>query len=134
MDYLKLLKEHGLKVTPQRLSLLELIDNYGHIDIDTLFENIKVTFSTISLATLYKNVNSMIDKGLLSESKIIGMKTQYEIKKANHIHTICTSCNKIEDIFLNTNKIRNNLKLETNYSINQIDINFYGVCSECQKN
>lgn len=134
MDYMNLLKQHDLKVTPQRLSLFELIDNYGHIDIDTLFENIKVTFSTISLATLYKNVNSMIDKGLLSESKIIGMKTQYEIKKANHIHTICTSCNKIEDIFLNTNKIRNNLKLETNYSIDQIDINFYGVCSECQKN
>lgn len=132
MDFVSLLKQSDLKVTPQRLTLLEKIYGRGHIDIDTLFENIKVTFPTISLATLYKNINAMIEKGLLKEVKIVGMKNKYEITKKEHAHAICNSCGKVEDVFLDTENLKNNLETSTQYYISQSDMNFFGECPECK--
>lgn len=132
MDFLNLLKQSDLKVTPQRLTLLNQIYKYGHIDIDTLFENIKITFPTISLATLYKNINAMIEKDLLKEVKIVGMKNKYELTKKEHAHAICNNCGKVEDVFLDTKVLKDNLETTTQYYISQSDMNFFGECPKCK--
>ena len=85
MDYIKLLQANDLKVTPQRVLLLKTIDECGHIDIDSLFEFIKKTFLNISLATLYKNVNAMVEQDILREVKLNGFKTKFELLKENHL-------------------------------------------------
>ncbi|WP_417325677.1 Fur family transcriptional regulator [Halarcobacter sp.] len=133
MDYQDLLKQYKLRVTPQRLSLLELIEKYQHIDIDTLFENIKILFPTISLSTLYKNINAMVENGLLTELKITGMKSKFEITKANHFHAICKKCGKIEELSFDVANVKNNLEKRTNYHITHTTMNFLGICLECRE-
>eukprot|EP01155_Anaeramoeba_flamelloides_P032387 Anaeramoba_flamelloidesa92805_30.p1 GENE.a92805_30~~a92805_30.p1 ORF type:complete len:135 (-),score=0.48 a92805_30:41-445(-) len=132
MDFVSLLKHCDLKVTPQRLTLLEQIHSHGHVDIDTLFENIKKSFPTISLATLYKNINAMVEKDLLKEVKIVGMKNKYELTKKEHAHAICNSCGKVEDVYLDTDSLKDNLETSTQYYISQTDMNFFGVCPKCK--
>lgn len=132
MDFVNLLKSCDLKVTPQRLTLLEEIYKYGHIDIDRLFENIKKSFPTISLATLYKNINAMVEKGLLKEVKIVGMKNKYEITKKEHAHAICSECGKVEDVYVDADTMKSNLETETQYYISKTDMNFFGVCPDCK--
>ncbi len=132
INYLELLKNNQLKVTPQRSVILEQINSFGHIDIDTLYTYVKKQFPNISLATLYKNINAMLEKTILKEVKITGIKTKYELSKAQHVHTICNNCGKVEDIFLDTHIISNKIENKTNFQVSNYDMNFFGLCKMCQ--
>src|SRR3989339_1316510 len=98
MKHEHLLKSHQLKATPQRLAIIQLMHQAGHISIDELYQKIREKFSSISLATLYKNVNTMLDVTLIREIKIAGQKTKYEIEKEAHAHIMCKSCGELKDI------------------------------------
>lgn len=132
MDYQDLLKQHKLKVTVQRVSLLKLVDQYEHIDIDTLFENMKKIFPSISLSTLYKNINAMLENNLLSELKITAMKSKFEITKKPHYHAICRKCGKIEEFYFDIDTIRDNLQKDSNYHITNTCVIFLGLCQHCK--
>ena len=69
MQYVSLLKQSGLKVTPQRLSVLRILDRHTHPTIDELYDEILKENPSVSLATVYKNLNTLKDEGLVVESK-----------------------------------------------------------------
>ena len=81
MNYIERLRENTLKVTPQRIAILEEIEAAGHIDIDALYEILRISFPNISLATVYKNVNQMYELSILEVIKVPNHKQQYQISK-----------------------------------------------------
>ncbi len=131
MKHTHLLKSHHLKATPQRIAIIELIHDAGHISIDDLYQSVRQNFSTISLATLYKNIHTMMGVSLLREVKIPGQKTKYEIEKESHVHAICKSCGRIKDIALNPLSLLENAVLDHN--VEEVSIVISGICPECQK-
>ena len=98
MQYSTLLRENNLKVTPQRMAILDVIEKAGHIDIDRLYDVIHAVYANISLATVYKNVNQMYEKGILEVIKVPKQKLCYEIAKAPHVHLACDICGSIIDM------------------------------------
>ena len=132
MNFEYLIKEHNLKVTPQRIAILTNMFEYGHIDIDNLYTQVKKQFNTISLATLYKNINIMIKNSLIKEVKIPLLKSRYEIKKATHAHLLCTKCNKFEDIPFSYKSLVRDIEKDTSYKIINSDFIFSGLCQKCQ--
>jgi len=125
-----ILVKKNLKVTPQRLLILSLIRQYGHLDIDELYTKITIDYPFISLATIYKNISTMVENGILNEIKISGAKTKYELSTNSHAHFICTECKKIEDLDINVNCLLDNFGKGSATSVNVI---IYGICSTCQK-
>ena len=132
MNHETLLREHSLKVTPQRLSILSIMQTYGHINIEDLFSHVKQHFSSISLATLYKNINAMLDNKLISEVKIPNMKTKYEISKNPHAHMLCTGCNEFFDIELDLGSLITTASDKSHYKVEGINIILSGLCEHCQ--
>jgi len=132
-NYRERLKEYHLKATPQRIYMIEEIEKRGHIDIDDLYESLKNIFPYISLATVYKNINSMTEKGFLTEVKIPKLKTRYELSKDEHAHLLCSVCNELIDIDINKDWIKNNAEKLSGYKIDKTLITFEGVCPKCQK-
>jgi len=130
-NYTTLLREYNLKATPQRLVIIESIDHYGHINIDKLYEEVKSKFSSISLATIYKNINSMISNFLLLEVKIPNQKSVYEIVKEQHSHLVCNNCGKVVDIKIDTTRIVQSISQDYNFTIDKSDVVFSGCCEEC---
>lgn len=129
-NYIDLLKNYDLTVTPQRLSLVEIIYKHGHIDIDNLYKLIIKKFPNLSLATIYKNLNKMIEVGFLEEVKIDNRKSVFEIKKDSHSHLVCSSCGSVTDIDtpkLDTKK----LLLNSNFKVEDLNLTFYGNCEKC---
>jgi Fe2+ or Zn2+ uptake regulation protein len=131
-NYVDILKSSGLKATLQRLSILEIIDVQGHIKIDELYQQMHKTHPTLSLATVYKNILTMVEKNVLLEVPIIGNKSYYELKKLDHIHLICNSCNSINDVDIDSSKI-NFLNSSNNFILSHSQVNLYGTCIECQE-
>jgi len=130
-DYTEILRSYNLKATPQRLVIIESIDHYGHINIDKLYEEVKNKFSSISLATIYKNINSMISNTLLLEVKIPNEKSVYEIVKEQHSHLVCKNCGEVIDIKIDTTRIVDSISQDYKFSIEKSDLVFSGSCESC---
>jgi Fur family peroxide stress response transcriptional regulator len=131
-NYTTILRQYNLKATPQRLAIIKSINDFGHINIDKLYEEVKQRFSSISLATIYKNINAMIQNMLLVEVKIPNKKSVYEIVKQEHSHLVCQKCSKVLDIEIDTNTIVNLISKEYDFSINQSNLVLSGICKDCK--
>jgi len=133
MDRFKdVLKASNLKSTHQRLAILDCIDMFGHVDIDTLFEAIVRKYPTMSKATLYRNINDLISFHILEEVKLPNQKQQYEIKKVPHIHLLCTHCACVEDVFVETKTLLEAVKDKSGFTISNSFIVMNGTCKLCQ--
>ena len=130
-NYTNVLREHNLKATPQRLAILEIIFLNGHINIDKLYEDVKVKFESISLATIYKNITAMTKSMLLFEVKLPNEKSVYEIVKDNHSHLLCNKCGKVQDIDIDTKRMIEDISSKHTFTINQSDLVLSGSCEAC---
>ncbi len=133
-NYAQLLKEHELKATFQRTQILEVIEKYGHIAIEKIYEEVSKIHASLSLATIYKNIVLMVEKGVLTEVPIIGSKSKYEIAKEEHIHLICTSCGTVMDKMLDEDTAHDTEKVaETSgFTLDHRQLNLYGLCEACR--
>jgi Fur family peroxide stress response transcriptional regulator len=132
MQYLiNRLKEKGLKVTPQRIAIAQTIQKEGHIDIEELYSIMSKAFPTISLATLYKNINSFLEKSFIVEVHIPNHKTKYELVNENHAHFICTRCGKIRDLQVDEKLIYTAIEKSEDINIEKLErfsCSVYGNC------
>jgi Fur family peroxide stress response transcriptional regulator len=131
-SYESLLREHGIKVTPQRMGIVEELMGEIHLSVDELYERIKKRFPSISLATVYKNLNTMVESGFLSEVKIPHQKSKYELTKKPHSHLLCESCGKVEDIELDLDKVIEESIKRSGYVVHQNSLVLSGVCPSCR--
>lgn len=127
----QLLRQYNLKATPQRLAIIEVVTKNGHINIDSLYEEIKKRFNSISLATIYKNINSMTENGLLLEVKLPNAKSVYEMIKSEHAHLKCDSCGNVKDIQIDTLTKFEEVSKEHNFQLKTADVILTGLCDKC---
>ena len=127
-----LLRDNSIKVTPQRLSIVEELSGRVHMSVDELYEAIKMKFPSISLATVYKNINAMLEKDFILEVKIPNQKSKYELAKESHSHVMCEECGKVEDIILDLEGIAEKAANLTEYKINDDALILSGICPMCK--
>ena len=92
-----LLKMKELKATPQRISVLKELDKKTHPTIDDLYESLRKENPSMSLATVYKNLSTLKEKGIVIEINVTDGKMRYDIYSKPHIHLVCQQCSNIED-------------------------------------
>ena len=131
MSHVDILKLHSLKATPQRLCVLGVLEKHGHVTLEGIEQLTKLKFPTLSLSTIYRNINEMVKKEILSEVKIANKKEYYEITKENHAHLICSKCGKIEDFIINTDDFIKKAQSSTCNKISSATISFDTICKEC---
>jgi len=131
-EFTNILREHHLKATPQRLAILESICIHRHINIDKLYDEVKQKFNSVSLATIYKNINAMTKNLLLQEIKIANKKSVYEMIKEEHSHFVCNSCGDVIDIQVETKNITKDMEEKYDFTISQSDVVLSGTCKNCQ--
>lgn len=131
-NYITMLREHNLKATPQRLEIASLLERYGHITIDTLYTQMLHKFNSISLATIYKNINLMLENSFIQEVKIPNEKSYYELSKEEHSHLVCRECGNVEDISLDLSVITETLSRESSFKVEKADLVISGICHNCR--
>ena len=134
-DYVTLLKENDLKATFQRMNILDVIDKHGHMSVENIYEEVSKVYSSISLATIYKNIILMVEKAVLVEVPIAGKKPKYELSKLDHIHLVCTVCGDVEDkpCIEETDKVFHALTDSEGFVLKKRQVNLYGVCASCRE-
>ena len=133
-NHVEMLKKNDLKATFQRMSILKEIENFGHATIDDIYEKVSQIHASLSLATIYKNIIIMVEKGVLVEVPIVGRKSKYELLKDDHIHLVCTECGKVEDkpCVDAADEALHKLIDTEHFSLEKQQINLYGICGDCK--
>lgn len=125
-------RELGLKLTPQRLAILEYLDgNTDHPSADSIFQEVKKKYPMMSFATVYNTIEALKKKGDLLELTIDPERRRYDPQTKPHHHLICVECKKIVDVH---KKFSINVPEEVVDEFDLIGnhIEFYGVCPECK--
>lgn len=87
MDHFRVLREAGLKVTPQRRFVYETLMEMGHATVDELILRIKEEHPCFTLSTVYRILETFVQSGVVSIlSHPLTGKTYYEITAEDHHH------------------------------------------------
>ena len=131
-NYVNKLREHHLKATPQRAAIAEALDIHGHLSVDDLYELLKRKFHSLSLATIYKNINIMMENSFVSEVKLPEQKSVYELTKESHAHLQCKNCHTIMDIQLDLDEVMAEASRLSTFQIESANLVLTGLCEQCQ--
>ena len=90
--------EKGLKVTPQRIAILEaIIKLNNHPTAENIIDYIRNNHPNISTATVYKVVDALISNKIISKVKTERDVMRYDAVMESHHHLYCSESDRIED-------------------------------------
>lgn len=135
MDPARILREHGLQVTAQRIAVLRAVSKRPHCTADEVAEDVRAEIGAISRQAVYDAL------GLLSEKKIIrriepaGSVARYEDRVGdNHHHMICRTCGKTIDIDCAVGAAPCLTASDASgFKIDEAEVIYWGTCPDCLK-
>jgi Fur family transcriptional regulator, peroxide stress response regulator len=99
-DVINTLKKHGLKVTPQRVAVLgAVLTMKNHPTVDNIVGYIKTNDPNIATGTVYKTLDTFIEKGLIKRVKTDSDIMRYDAAGDRHHHLYCIESDRIEDFY-----------------------------------
>ncbi len=88
----------GMNMTPQRVGIYRaLLESFDHPSPEALFDRVKPLLPSISLATIYKTLDTLVALGFAAELPSVGDTKRYDANMEQHHHLVCRSCNSVED-------------------------------------
>ncbi|MFO8000505.1 MAG: transcriptional repressor [Marinilabilia sp.] len=94
------LSEKGLKITPQRIGVLEAIYNLNnHPSADMIIREVRKNHPNIAQGTVYKSLDTFLGKNLIRKVTTEKMVIQYDGIPVPHHHLYCTKNDVITDYF-----------------------------------
>jgi len=130
------LRERGCRITPQRVAILKIfLNSQAHPSVEQVYEQVKGNFPTTSLATVYKTVHLLTEIGEILQIGSAAGGNRYDGNKPYpHPHLICTTCKTIIDPKLRlVEQFTTEVAKTSGYRIVSHQLDFFGICPECQK-
>ncbi len=119
------------KGSKQREKVLDIVrSTKSHPTADWVFHEVRKKLPSISLATVYRNLNLLVESEEINEVLCDGQ-LRFDANKGEHFHFICKSCKGIFDID-ETRVSSPDFKLPRGYVVKDVKIDFYGLCPNCQ--
>lgn len=95
---IKILVENGLKVTPQRIAILEVILILkNHPTAEKVIEYIRISHPNIAIGTVYKNLETFVEKGIINKIRTDKESMKYDTVLVKHHHLSCYESDRMED-------------------------------------
>jgi len=97
-DIINKIADKGLKVTPQRIAILEAITNLrNHPTAENVIEYIRKNHPSIAIGTVYKILDALAEHELIRKVKTDRDVMRYDAFLDNHHHLYCLESDRIED-------------------------------------
>jgi Fur family peroxide stress response transcriptional regulator len=132
-DFRALCRQHSLAATHQRRVIYETVMSlHGHPSPELIYEGVRKKIPTISLATVYKNVRTFLDSGMLREVSFHHGSLRVEPNEHEHHHLVCVRCKQITDLDAESfGPVRVKERLPRGFQMTRITIDVLGVCAAC---
>jgi Fur family peroxide stress response transcriptional regulator len=130
-----LCREHDLAATHQRRVIYETVmAMHGHPSPELIYDAVRRKIPSISLATVYKNVRTFLDSGMLREVSLHHGSIRVEPNESEHHHIVCVRCRQITDLEADSiaaAPARIKQRLPRGFRVKRIAVDVLGVCASC---
>ena len=136
-----LLRTNGLKVTSQRIAILEVLNNRPgkHMTAEEIYDCVRKEYPDIGLATVYRTIQMLSELSLIDKLNLDDGYVRYEIGAKNHEnsshhhhHLICLECGNIyafqDDLLEN---LENRIHETLGFEVSDHEVKLYGLCKKC---
>lgn len=130
----KRLGEKGFRLTPQRLAIVTaLVSSEAHPTADQIYNEIQSEYPTMSLATVYKTLDTLKDLGEVLELQFGAEKARYDGRTPDpHIHLMCRNCGKIQDLIADPVIPEAIAAMKSvGFQMEGYRFDLFGLCGEC---
>jgi Fur family ferric uptake transcriptional regulator len=130
----RLLREHGLQVTAQRLAVMRAVSAHPHATADELVDAVRGEIGAVSRQAVYDALRILADRHLIRRIQPAGSAARYEDRvDDNHHHLICRSCGKMFDVDCAVGAAPClTAKDDHGFEIDEAEVIYWGRCPSCQ--
>lgn len=129
--------KHPVRMTHQREIILdELQRTRTHPSADELYASVKKRLPRISLATVYRNLETLSNAGLVSKLEVTGRQKRFDWNREPHNHITCTQCHRIDDVLSLSEPTPPSCQMPQDlqgYHLSGWRVEYYGICPDCQE-
>ena len=128
--YVKILKDHSLKITQPRLEILKyLYQHHTHPNVEEIYSTLKKKHPSLSRTTVYNSLEILRKHKIVQSLTVSGSELRYDIEDSLHHHFICTHCGAIFDIAIACPNMGKTL--EAGHRVEEVQGYFKGICKKC---
>ena len=130
---LKGMKEKGLKLTPQRLAIVDAFveQNPLHPSARLIYREAKKKCRGLSFSTVYLTLNELSKHGIIKMLEFDRMENRFDGNVEEHINLICKGCHKITDHEAPPDLHGQAIGEKSKFLVTESRLEYYGYCSEC---
>ncbi len=133
MSCIATLKEKGLKITPQRLLITDIIhDARGHLTAGEIIEHVQSKMPGVNKSTIYRTLDILAEAGCVYKTELNNEFVYHHDDKGHHHHLKCVQCGKV----VNCDEaalapLENSLQQKYNFRVDFRHMVINGICQEC---
>ena len=134
-DAEQLLRQHEIRVTAQRLAVLNAVSARPHATADDLADDVRTSIGTVSRQAVFDALGVLADKGLIRRIQPARSAARYEDRvDDNHHHLVCRDCGRMVDVDCAAG-YRPCLDVDDDhgFAIDEAEVIYWGFCPACQK-
>ena len=123
-----------MRMTSQReIILAELQESRQHLSADELYERVRKLMPRISLATVYRNLETLSEAGMITKLEISGRQKRFDSDVHPHDHIYCIQCHRVDNIEFDRDMVNQTaIGSDKGYRITGYRVEFKGICSSCR--
>ena len=120
----------------KRNLIYEIVSSsYDHPTAEQVHKIAREVIPSISLSTVYRNLNELSEKKLIKKVIIAQDSDRFDSTLQSHSHLFCVTCKNVYDVKgISLEHLINDVEEINNVQIFSNEISFEGICSNCQKN
>lgn len=133
-EFARRCKSAGLATTHQRTVIYRvLVESRDHPSPELVYERVSRQIPEISRATVYKNIRTFVDAGLLREVSELHQTNRLDANLERHHHLICTNCMRVVDLHdERLDGIQASVTEPDGFEVNEYRVEARGLCPECR--
>lgn len=136
--FVEYLKQRGFKVTRQRMTILEAaFGTSEHFSAEQLHRRLLDEGHRVSLATVYRSVNVLVEGGFLEALDVGGGQMLYERvdgRDEHHDHLVCVGCGAIEEFRCDEiERLQVQEAKARGFEMTHHSLRIFGWCRECKR-
>ncbi|MDD5127410.1 MAG: Fur family transcriptional regulator [Dehalococcoidales bacterium] len=134
MSCINTLKEKGLKLTPQRRLIVDIIhDAEGHLTAEEIIRYVQARMPGVNKSTIYRTLDLLEEAGCVYKSELGKECIYHHEQEGHHHHLICRRCGKTIDCGSDIFKpVQKSLSEKYGFRVEFKHIVMSGVCKQCR--
>jgi len=134
LEVVALLKPLGIRLTPQRLAIAEVVVNSAdHPTVRDIFDRVQAFFPYVTIATVYSTLATLEQAGVVRELPF-QRQSRYDANLAPHANLVCVGCGNVVDADVGQEtvaELEHIISSDSDFEVSSQRVDFYGWCSGC---